>query len=273
MGLESLESGFFGAFCDTKCISIACWEHIKPENTLQWHTLIINTSRGLVFTMEEFTFTQLTPFMPDWYQTQLEQTIDHPATPNGLLLKSGTTSIMSTPYVKLSGNIKLLQTLSTLLKLNPTYNPWSLQPNLTMKPISFMPRVCQLKQDLQLYQITIKKPNLFLHPCILTTPLLYCQWQSHPLQQLFPLGLRPHTTYYPLPPSSYHIHLWIGHLLSPSVHWPNQRHWPFLSSSNTVPLPTTSCIHLMPLPIKHPLRMAHSFHHSNPQIRWQSSHC
>ena len=31
MGLESLESGFFGAFCDTKSISIACWEHIKPE--------------------------------------------------------------------------------------------------------------------------------------------------------------------------------------------------------------------------------------------------
>ena len=26
MGLESLESGFFGAFCDTKSISITCWE-------------------------------------------------------------------------------------------------------------------------------------------------------------------------------------------------------------------------------------------------------
>ena len=33
MGLESLESGFFGAFCDTKSISIAHWEHtsIKPQ--------------------------------------------------------------------------------------------------------------------------------------------------------------------------------------------------------------------------------------------------
>ena len=36
MGIESLESGFFGAFGDTKSISIACWEHIKPENTMAY---------------------------------------------------------------------------------------------------------------------------------------------------------------------------------------------------------------------------------------------
>ena len=66
MGLESLESGFFGAFGDTKFISIACWDYIKPENNaLQWHTLIINAYRGLVFTMEEFTFHTINAFMPD----------------------------------------------------------------------------------------------------------------------------------------------------------------------------------------------------------------
>ena len=40
MGLESLESGFFGAFCDTKAISIACWEHIKPENTIHCNGIL-----------------------------------------------------------------------------------------------------------------------------------------------------------------------------------------------------------------------------------------
>ena len=40
MGLESLESGFFGAFGDTKSISIACWEHIKPENTIHCNGIL-----------------------------------------------------------------------------------------------------------------------------------------------------------------------------------------------------------------------------------------
>ena len=57
MGLESLESGFFGAFCDTKPFQL----HIKPE-TQYIAILIINTSRGLVFTMEEFTFHTINTF-------------------------------------------------------------------------------------------------------------------------------------------------------------------------------------------------------------------
>ena len=58
MGLESLESTLNRASFDTKIIPIACWEPIKPEstNTLQWHTLVINTFRGLAFTMEELAF-------------------------------------------------------------------------------------------------------------------------------------------------------------------------------------------------------------------------
>ena len=33
MILKSLESGFLGAFGDTKSIPIACWHHIKPKKT------------------------------------------------------------------------------------------------------------------------------------------------------------------------------------------------------------------------------------------------
>ena len=64
MILESLESILNPASFDTKIIQIASWEHIKPENTntLQWHTLIINTSRGPVFTMEELAFHTISTF-------------------------------------------------------------------------------------------------------------------------------------------------------------------------------------------------------------------
>ena len=63
MILESLESDFKRALIDTKISQIACWEHIEPKNnTLQWHSLIINTSRGLVFTMEEFAFHTINTF-------------------------------------------------------------------------------------------------------------------------------------------------------------------------------------------------------------------
>ena len=51
MGLESLESGFFGTFCDTKSISIAYFynQHLEALYS-QWRSLHS---------------TQLTPFMPD----------------------------------------------------------------------------------------------------------------------------------------------------------------------------------------------------------------
>ena len=38
----------------------------RKHNTLQWHTLIINTTRGLVFTMEEFTFHIINTFYAWW---------------------------------------------------------------------------------------------------------------------------------------------------------------------------------------------------------------
>ena len=63
MILESLESDFKCALIDTKISQIACWEHIEPQNnTLQWHSLIINTSRGPVFTMEELAFHTINTF-------------------------------------------------------------------------------------------------------------------------------------------------------------------------------------------------------------------
>ena len=67
MILGSLESILNPASFDIKIIQIACWEHIKPENTntLQWHTLIINTFRGPVFTMRSLHSTQLAPCMAE----------------------------------------------------------------------------------------------------------------------------------------------------------------------------------------------------------------
>ena len=62
MILKSLESDFKRALIDTKISQIACWEHIEPKNTLQWHSLIINTSRGPVFTMEELAFHTINTF-------------------------------------------------------------------------------------------------------------------------------------------------------------------------------------------------------------------
>ena len=46
MEIESLESAFKSTSFDTNISTIAFWEH--KYNTLQWHTLIINTS---AFTM------------------------------------------------------------------------------------------------------------------------------------------------------------------------------------------------------------------------------
>ena len=63
MILESLESDFKCTLIDTKISQIACWEHIEPKNnTLQWHSLIIKTSRGPVFTMEELAFHTINTF-------------------------------------------------------------------------------------------------------------------------------------------------------------------------------------------------------------------
>ena len=57
MGLESLESPLKSASFD---ISIA---HVELENnTLQWHSLIINTFIGPVFTMEELAFHTINTF-------------------------------------------------------------------------------------------------------------------------------------------------------------------------------------------------------------------
>ena len=76
MILESLESDFKRALIDTKISQIACWEHIEPKNnTLQWHSLIINTSRGPVFTVGSLHSTQLTPFILDEVRSECEQTI------------------------------------------------------------------------------------------------------------------------------------------------------------------------------------------------------
>ena len=57
-----LASGLKGASFDTKINSIACWEHIEPENIIHY-IAIINTSRGPVFTMDSLDSTQLTPCM------------------------------------------------------------------------------------------------------------------------------------------------------------------------------------------------------------------
>ena len=59
MGLESLESILNHTSFKIKIIPIAYCEHIKPENT---NTLIINTFRGHVFTMEELAFHTINTF-------------------------------------------------------------------------------------------------------------------------------------------------------------------------------------------------------------------
>ena len=56
-----MESAIKSASFDTKISSFACWEHRK-HNTLQWHTLIINTFRGPVFTKEKLAFHTINTF-------------------------------------------------------------------------------------------------------------------------------------------------------------------------------------------------------------------
>ena len=65
MIFESLESDFKCALIDIKISQIAYWEHIiepKKNNKLQWHSLIINTSRGPVFTMQKLAFHTINTF-------------------------------------------------------------------------------------------------------------------------------------------------------------------------------------------------------------------
>ena len=70
MGLESLESALKSASFDTKITSIA---HVEPENnTLQWHSLIINT---FIAQWRSLHSTQLTPFTFDEVRNEHEQTI------------------------------------------------------------------------------------------------------------------------------------------------------------------------------------------------------
>ena len=40
MGLESLESALKSASFDIKIISIACWEHVEPENTIHCNGIV-----------------------------------------------------------------------------------------------------------------------------------------------------------------------------------------------------------------------------------------
>ena len=65
--LESLESDFKRTLIDTKISMLGTYWTKK-----QWHTLIINTCRGLVFTMHS---TQLTPFILDEVKSECEQDI------------------------------------------------------------------------------------------------------------------------------------------------------------------------------------------------------
>ena len=68
VGLGSLESAFKSASFNIKISST------RKHNTLQWHTLIVNTSRGPVFTKESLHSTQLTSCMLDEVSNQCEQT-------------------------------------------------------------------------------------------------------------------------------------------------------------------------------------------------------